>query len=57
MLYKPADFRSTVVKLYYTNKSSNNDIMITINTRTESKESTVNTELVSTNKESTQPAN
>ncbi len=53
MLYKPADFRLIVVKPYYIDESSNNDITIAINTYTESKESTVNTELESTNKEST----
>ncbi len=56
MPYRPADFRSTVVKPYYTDES-NNDITIAINTRTESKESTVNTELETTNRESTQTAN
>ncbi len=53
MPYRPADFRSTVVKPYYIDESNNNDITIAINTRAESKESTVNTELKNTNKEST----
>ncbi len=57
MPYKPADFRLIVVKPYYIDKSNNNDITIVINTRTESKESTINTELESTNKESTQTIN
>ncbi len=35
MPYGPTDFRSTVVKLYYTDKSSKHDITITIETRTE----------------------
>ncbi len=57
MPYKPANFRSTVVKLYYIDKSSNNDIIIAINTSAESKERTINTELESTNKEGTQLVN
>ncbi len=55
ILYRPADFRSTVVKPYYTGELNNNDITIVINTCAESKESTVNTELENTNKESTLP--
>ncbi len=57
MPYRPADFRSTVVKPYYIDESNNNDITIVINTCTESKESTVNIELESANKESTQLVN
>jgi len=57
MPYKPADFRSIVVKLYYINKLNNNDITIVINIYIKSKESTINTELESINKESTQLVN
>jgi len=57
MPYKPTDFRLTVVKPYYTDESNNNDITIAINTRTKGEESTANTELESTNKESTQLVN
>ncbi len=41
MPYRPIDFRSTVVKPYYTDKLSKHDITITIETRTknENKES------------------
>jgi hypothetical protein len=49
MPYRPADFRSTVVKLYYTDESSsyddNHDITITVETRTENKEGTITVEL------------
>ncbi len=38
MPYEPADFRLTAVKLYYINESSNYNITITVETRTENRE-------------------
>jgi hypothetical protein len=41
MPYGPTDFRSTVVKLYYKDESTNYDITITVEPRTENEESTI----------------
>ncbi len=38
MPYGPADFRLTAVKLYYIDESSDYDITITVETRTENRE-------------------
>ncbi len=40
MPYRPADFRSTVVKPYYKDESTNYDITITVELRTQNEEST-----------------
>jgi hypothetical protein len=41
MPYGPTDFRSTVVKPYYEDESTNHDITITVEPRTENEESTI----------------